>query len=108
MTKIQYDPMTHEPCSSAPHEGQQTMEANGMVFFADKEMIPLLTALNDAGLQTYSHCAGHSPEADRWVVLEADDIQFEVRNHDGRKQLLLRWPVSVEDGRVLTIRDGKI
>jgi len=98
--KQKYNLLDHEPCRSAPHAGQQLIVVDGFAFSADNEMAPLLRELNAAGLQTYSHCAGHSPDAERWVVLEADDVQFELRDLDGRKQLVLRWTVA-EEGPVL-------
>lgn len=86
-----YDPETHEPCKSAPHSGQELMTIDGFTFWADKALIPLLQALNDAGIQTYSHCAGHTPEAPTWVVLEAENLNIEVRQHLGRSQVVLSW-----------------
>lgn len=97
--KIKYDHANHEPCKSEPHAGQELMTVDGFSFHADKEMIPLLTALNNAGLQTYSHCAGHEHEGGAytpsWVVLELPKgVNVEIRHHLGRSQMLLRWEPS--------------
>lgn len=75
-----YDRQTHEPSRSVPHPNQVKMElSDGFSFMADKEMVPLLEGLRDAGIKTYSHCAGHHPENPAWVVLELDGLHIEIR-----------------------------
>lgn len=86
-----YDPATHEPCKPEPHPGQEEITINGFTFYADKNLIPLLKALNDAGVQTYSHCAGHGKDRCAWVVLELDGLHVEVRPNMGRSQIVLTW-----------------
>lgn len=89
-----YNATNHEPCKSRPHAGQELVTINGFTFHADREMIPLLTALNAAGLQTYSHCAGHPPGECAWVVLELDSVNVEVRLKADRSQMILSWKPS--------------
>jgi hypothetical protein len=88
---IVYDKATHEPCKSAPHDGQVEITLNGFTFPADRELVFLLCALNKAGLQTYSHCAGHGPGHGAWVVLELDGVNVEIRQRNGRPQMVLSW-----------------
>ena len=71
-----------EPCKSKPHKDQKRIMVNGYRFYADKEMIPLLKALNKIGLLTYSHCAGHntnegnySDYGNCWLVLDMGNIK---------------------------------
>jgi len=103
MAHLQYQPEKHEPCRSEPHSGQQEMSRpDGFSFMADREMVPLLTALNGAGIQTYSHCAGHESGQCAWVVLELEGLELEVRppvddagsGSPRGAQLLLRWSPS--------------
>ena len=94
MTQLYSNECHHDPCASAPHKGQIKLTVRGFTFHADKKMIPLLKALNDAGLQTYSHCAGHDRDGHftpAWVVLELDDIYVDFRPKNGRTQLVLTW-----------------
>jgi hypothetical protein len=83
---------TQENCHAPGHqERQQKIIINDEEFWADPEMIPLLRALNEAGLKTRSHCSGH--ESDRsFVVLRMDNIEgVEIRNHGEYKELVLIW-----------------
>ena len=97
-----YNPDTHEPFKTPRRTDQVDVTANGFTFYADPEMVPLLEALNRAGVQTYSHCSGHLFHDERtgevlghgpaWVVLELDNLNIETRQKDGRTQLLLTVP----------------
>lgn len=90
---IKYDNKNHEPCKPPPHNGQEEITINGFTFHADKQMIPLLEALNAAGVQTYSHCAGHEQGNCAWVVLELECLHIEVRPQTVNRgaQAILRW-----------------
>jgi hypothetical protein len=69
---------------------QELVEINGKEFLADPEMIPLLKALNDAGLETRTHCSGHGGSA--WVTIRIKNINsVEVRNRDDLQEVLLDW-----------------
>lgn len=97
--KPRYIEGMHEPSRSRPHGGQIKMKLkDGFEFMADKNMVPILTSLNDAGIRTYSHCAGHGEHQPAWVVVELDGLDVEVRparlvgNGAPRgAQVLLRW-----------------
>jgi len=91
---VKYEKQTHEPCKPAPHDNQRLISINGFEFYADIEMIPLIEAINESGLQTYSHCAGHQPGGCAWVVLELDGVEIEIRPKENRSQLILRWQPS--------------
>jgi len=83
---------TQENCHAEGHEEyQELVEIGGREFWADPEMIPLLRALNDAGLKTRSHCCGH--ETGRpWVVLRMDNVEtVEVRNRGEYDEVLIQW-----------------
>lgn len=68
---------------------QEEIEINGQKFVADVELIPLLEALNAAGLTTIKHCAGHSEDEPAWIVLSLKNVEkFEFRNQD---ELKIMW-----------------
>jgi hypothetical protein len=68
-------------------------------FVADKALIPLLLALNEAGLQTRTH--NHQPGGVSFLSIMLDDARLEVRQvfeadagrdrFDGRYEVLLSW-----------------
>ena len=70
---------------------QKRVTLNGVRVWADPEMIPLLKALNAAGLVTRSHCVGH--ETGRpWVAIRTDNIErIEVRKGRGYNEVVLMW-----------------
>jgi hypothetical protein len=77
---MRHDPNKHEPNKSARRSDQiEITVRSGDTFAADAELVDLLLALNAAGLHTYSHCAGHLPDAPAWVVLDLEDLEVEVR-----------------------------
>ena len=70
-------------------EWQEEVEICGQKFWADPLLIPLLKALNEAGLVTTKHCAGHEEGEPAWLVIKLDNVQhFEVR---GNKELKIMW-----------------
>lgn len=83
---------TQENRHAPGHEKRQReVTICGNTFWADPELIPLLTALNEAGLVTRSHCCGHGDNP-AWMAIRMDTIeQVEVRNHGPYKELLLTW-----------------
>ena len=63
----------------------------GKVVWADPELIPLLTALNEVGLRTRSHCYGHDNNP-AWVTIRLEGIVgIEVRTEGDYNELLLTW-----------------
>lgn len=70
---------------------QRKIVLNGKEVWADHELIPLLTALNEAGLYTRSHCCGHGDNP-AWVAIRLDSIiGIEVRTSSDLNELLLTW-----------------
>lgn len=83
--------MTEEMLSPPRPELQEQITIGGATFWADRELIPLLRALNGAGLVTRSHCSGHG-EGPAWVAIRSDNIEsVEVRNRGEYKEILLTW-----------------
>lgn len=84
-----------EPNRSVPRADQVVMSAGGADFFADPPLVPLLSALNEAGIETYSHCAGHEAGAPAWVVINLTNLWVEIRPKaldDSRPaQIILTW-----------------
>lgn len=68
-------------------------------FVANKPAIPLLKALNEAGLRTRSHHVGS--DGYFWVCILLDGVELEVRTvnegsstrtkYNGKTELLIRW-----------------
>jgi hypothetical protein len=87
--------VTTEENLGAPHpERQDQITVGGQTFWADRELIPLLRALNEAGLRTRSHCSGHG-EMSAWVAIRTDNISgVEIRNWGEYKEILLTWEPS--------------
>jgi len=68
-------------------------------FIADKELLPLLKALNSIGLITRTHCSGHENEHAFVGILMDNDVSIEVRKateiHSNRdfnsNELIISW-----------------
>ena len=78
---------------SKPDPSKQTFLTllNGNKFWADNELIPLLVALNKAGLITRSHCSGHG-EGPSWVVIQSSNILgVEIRKDETYNEIVLTW-----------------
>lgn len=68
-------------------------------FVANNEAIPLLKALNEAGLKTRSHHIDSGEYA--WVCILLGDVDLEIKEvnelqatrtkYNGKKELLIRW-----------------
>lgn len=68
---------------------QEIVTIGGKTFVADKEMIELLTALNNRGLRTLSHCCGHETN-ESWVRISTHNLtSLEYRHRD--KSLIIGW-----------------
>jgi len=83
-----------------PHyrKRQKEIVLDGKKVWVDLDSIPLLKALNEAGLKTRSHCAGHQPGNPSWVVIRTGNIEsIEVRNGLEHKELLITWWPPKED-----------
>jgi hypothetical protein len=80
-----------DPDDHAMKHEQELVEIDGQKFLADSEMIPLLKALNEAGLKTRTHCSG-CEKGTPWVVIKTDNIEIiQVRNYEGCKEVLIEW-----------------
>ena len=63
--------------------------------WVDKEMIPLLRALNSAGLITRSHCSGHGLSQAAWVAIRGSNVLgVEVRRDLLYDEIILTWKPS--------------
>jgi len=84
---------TTQEQSGAPHPlHQKCITLNGESVWVDPELIPLLKALNKAGLVTRSHCAGHSPESPAWIAIRMDNVSgLEIRNDGTYNEVLIKW-----------------
>lgn len=72
-------------------ERQEEIELNGQMVWADPELIPLLKALNDIGLITRSHCAGHESD-EAFVVIRMDSITgIDIRTRGEYNEVCLQW-----------------
>jgi len=58
---------------------QAFIKIDGQQFIADKKMIPLLRALNAAGLKTRSHCAGHKDIYSFLCLILDPETSIEIR-----------------------------
>ena len=75
---------------------QTQITCAGKTFWADNKMVPLLVALNDAGLETRSHCSGHSDDPKAWVAIRmASIVGVEVRHDEPYDELLITWKPEV-------------
>ena len=78
---------------------QEEVELCGKKVWADPELIPLLKALNDVGLQTRSHCCGHGT-APAWVAIRLDSINgVEIRTDANYRELLITWRPNARSDR---------
>jgi len=76
---------------AGPRLHQKQIQIKGKKIWADPEMVSLLKALNDIGLITRSHCAGHTSD-EAWVILRMENIlEVAVRNRGAYKEVLLTW-----------------
>ena len=68
---------------------QKFVTIGNSTFVADRELIRLLTALNDMGLKTVSHCCGHTTGVS-WVRLSTKNINnIEIRKYE--ESLIISW-----------------
>jgi hypothetical protein len=77
----------------------ELVNIGGCEFVANKMAIPLLQALNDAGLITRSH--HHDTTGEGFISILLDNVDIEVRTvnesdadrvtFDGKKELLIKW-----------------
>jgi len=72
---------------------QKRVSVGGEKIWADPALIPLLRALNNAGLKTRSHCAGHAAKHPRaFVAIRMDsETRLEVRNDGPYREVVLSW-----------------
>ena len=93
--------ITEENLSQPVPERQSLIDIDGQKVWIDNDFIDLIRALNEAGLKTRSHCAGHGhPHA--WVIIRTDNITgVEIRNDDPYKEIVIQWirNEQVEDDR---------
>ena len=83
--------MTQENWSTPNPEQQTLINVNGQAVWIDNDFVVLIKALNDAGLITRTHCAGHE-SFNSWLVIRMDNItNIEIRNKGEYKELLLHW-----------------
>lgn len=83
-----------------PH--QVRLEVGGNEFMADKEMVPLLVALNSAGLETRAHCSGHGGGS-AFVAIRMDNVtDVQIRNDERFREIVIIWKPSQE-----IIKQGK-
>jgi hypothetical protein len=70
---------------------QKRIILNRKQVWVDTEFVPLLKAMNDAGLLTRSHCCGHDKNP-AWVAIRMGNITgVEIRNQGKYKEILLTW-----------------
>ena len=68
----------------------EIVELDGKNVPIDKELAPLVKAMNDAGLKTSFSCAGHGEDA--YISINTDNItEFGMSDRIGMKQLIIRW-----------------
>lgn len=72
-------------------EDQTIVDLGTGKFVADKEMLPLLRALNCCGLITRSHCYGHGT-GHSWVAIKTENIKdIQIRMDGELKEILITW-----------------
>jgi len=78
---------------------QKTINHNGIAtvidfgegkFQADKERVLLLTALNECGLRTRSHCYGHETGRS-FVTIDLSNVDLNIRPTKEGHELLINW-----------------
>jgi hypothetical protein len=82
-------------------DDQEMVDLGRGAFVADKEMLPLLRALNDAGIATRTHCCGHGSGHSFLGIIIADGMHVDIRKvHEtdaardtfrGETELLISW-----------------
>lgn len=82
-------------------EDQEIVDLGTGPFVADKQMLPLLRALNDIGLPTRTHNYSEEGGFHFISILLEDHIDIEITTvkevdadrsqFDGKKELLIRW-----------------
>jgi hypothetical protein len=82
-------------------ENYEVVDFGDGEFVANKAAIPLLKALNEAGLKTRTH--HYTGEGGAFVSILLDDIHVEIKTvneidadrtkYNGKKELLLMWTV---------------
>jgi hypothetical protein len=80
-------------------EDYEVVNMGGCEFVANKMAVPLLKALNDAGLITRSH--HHDTQGEGFISIILDNVDIEIRTvnesdagrtcFDGKKELLIKW-----------------
>ncbi len=80
---------------------QRLIKIGGRKLVADRKMVPLLKALNDAGFRTRSHCYGHETGRAFLSFLFDDSIQVSIhpvreyprkgKYKPGTMELMLHW-----------------
>ncbi len=90
-----YDPNTptEENKTSPMHSAdQQAVTIDGKHFMADTKLIPLLKALNEAGLITRTHCAGHTEGDPSWVAIRLDNVEdVYIRKDEIYNEIHIKW-----------------
>ena len=77
---------------------QKQIILNRKKVWVDEEMVPLIKALNEAGLKTYISCTGDK-KWPRSVTLKTDNIET-VHHFPQHKQLTILWyPKKKRSGR---------
>lgn len=85
--------MTTQENMRAPgyRERQTQIVIDGKKVWADPKLVPLLKALNAAGLKTRSHCEGHETNRS-WVVIRMNNIiDIQIRKDDNYNEMVLTW-----------------
>lgn len=80
-------------------ENHEVVDFGDGQFVANKNAVPLLKALNEAGLKTRTHHI--DTDNNRWFSILLDDVRVEIRDvserdadrtkYNGKKELLISW-----------------
>lgn len=85
--------MTQENIYRQPghEEYQELVTLCGQELWVDRPFVPLLKAMNEAGLRTRSHCCGHG-SSPAWVVIRLDNIiGIEILRYGEYNEVRLTW-----------------
>lgn len=83
--------MTQENLSEPRPEYQTLINLNGEDVWIDNEFIVLIQELNQLGLITRSHCAGHET-GQAFLIIRMDSInEITIRDKGEYKELVLHW-----------------
>lgn len=87
------DTKTEENCLAPGHEEwQEQITIGDKTFWADPELIPLLKALNEAGLITRAHCQGHEGDNPSWIAIKLDNVQeVYIRRDNIYNEIRIEW-----------------